>query len=490
MIFFVTAKGQSSYAEAMQQGDVAFIKKDYKTAIKKYYAAQALAPDKENLVREKVNISLDSIDALRTTVRKLKHETVTAKIKVIKSENKTLLAMVKVQNLSDALYFYEGRFALAFSNNKYYFIDKNGDKVEKLRDWDKAEKFEETGFAKVKIAEPGEVKSYMDFILDTSGHYYKSIYNINDIARKFTAVSLSHKKLDSLPTRIFTNQDIQVLILNDNNLFDFSGLIGNLKKLTTLNLYKNNLQGLPNEIEELKELKELNLGRNKLMELPKGIRKLENLEKLNLEFNYLDSFPKEIANLKKLTELNLSSNNLTKLPREIEELGYLKSLDISYNDLNILPSEIVKLKYLTELNLARVRLDSLPDYIGLLTNLKTLYLYGNYFTGLPNQIGKLKNLTGLELASNLLTSLPKSIGNLKSLTWLDLSENSLTFLPKEIGKLQNLTFLGLENNKLTNLPKEIAQLKNLTELNLNGNSIPVHKIIKIKKLLPNCEIKY
>jgi hypothetical protein len=41
ILLFVTAKGQSSYAEAIQQGDAAFNSRQYKTAIDKYFAAEA-----------------------------------------------------------------------------------------------------------------------------------------------------------------------------------------------------------------------------------------------------------------------------------------------------------------------------------------------------------------------------------------------------------------------------------------------------------------
>jgi hypothetical protein len=65
MIFFVAAKGQSSYAEAMQQGDAAFNKGQYKIAINKYFAAEAFDPTKKDVVKEKVKRAFDAIEALR-----------------------------------------------------------------------------------------------------------------------------------------------------------------------------------------------------------------------------------------------------------------------------------------------------------------------------------------------------------------------------------------------------------------------------------------
>lgn len=44
LALFCTAKAQSSYAEAMQQGDTAFKNSHYKTALNKYFAAEAFSP--------------------------------------------------------------------------------------------------------------------------------------------------------------------------------------------------------------------------------------------------------------------------------------------------------------------------------------------------------------------------------------------------------------------------------------------------------------
>ncbi len=65
MIFFVTAKGQKNYAEAMKQGDDAFKNGLYKIAIKKYFSAGAFDPNKKDSVEIKVNMAFDAIEALR-----------------------------------------------------------------------------------------------------------------------------------------------------------------------------------------------------------------------------------------------------------------------------------------------------------------------------------------------------------------------------------------------------------------------------------------
>ena len=65
MIFFVTANAQSSYAEAISQGDDAFRRGEYKIAVNKYFAAEAFDPSKKDIVKEKLKLTFDKIDALR-----------------------------------------------------------------------------------------------------------------------------------------------------------------------------------------------------------------------------------------------------------------------------------------------------------------------------------------------------------------------------------------------------------------------------------------
>ena len=65
MVIFVTAKAQSSYTEAMQQGDDAFKNSQYKTAINKYFAAEAFDPSKKDSVKARLNRIFDAIENLR-----------------------------------------------------------------------------------------------------------------------------------------------------------------------------------------------------------------------------------------------------------------------------------------------------------------------------------------------------------------------------------------------------------------------------------------
>lgn len=86
LILFVTAKAQKNYAEAIQQGDAAFNTGQYKTAINKYFAAEAFNPDKKNEVKEKVNRVFNRIEALRIEADSTKILALKDKERALKAE--------------------------------------------------------------------------------------------------------------------------------------------------------------------------------------------------------------------------------------------------------------------------------------------------------------------------------------------------------------------------------------------------------------------
>src|SRR4051812_37842923 len=74
LALLVTAKGQNNYIEAIQQGDDAFNKQQYKNAINKYFAAEAFDPTKKALVKEKVNRTFKKIEDLRAEAENAKRK--------------------------------------------------------------------------------------------------------------------------------------------------------------------------------------------------------------------------------------------------------------------------------------------------------------------------------------------------------------------------------------------------------------------------------
>lgn len=97
---FFYAQGQHNYTQAIQQGNDAFNKKQYKTAINKYFAAEAFEPTKKDEVKVKVNLAFDAIEALRNKAEialqdKLKSDE--ARNMALRAQNMAVLAQRQTQ---------------------------------------------------------------------------------------------------------------------------------------------------------------------------------------------------------------------------------------------------------------------------------------------------------------------------------------------------------------------------------------------------------
>lgn len=97
IIFFVTAKAQNNYDEAITQGNDAFQNGQYKLAINKYFAAQAFDPSKKDIVKEKLKLTFDKIDALRIEATNSKKDAVDALTEAQKQKALTDKALIEVK---------------------------------------------------------------------------------------------------------------------------------------------------------------------------------------------------------------------------------------------------------------------------------------------------------------------------------------------------------------------------------------------------------
>ncbi len=120
--------------------------------------------------------------------------------------------------------------------------------------------------------------------------------------------------------------------------------------LLRLELGENNLSGLPSSIGNLKKLTFLNISTNNLTELPKSIGNLTSLRIIHLFDNLLTSLPESIGNLKNLKALHIGINQLDTLPQSIRKLTELQYLDVRNNKLTTLSELIGGLRKLDEIN--------------------------------------------------------------------------------------------------------------------------------------------
>ena len=167
------------------------------------------------------------------------------------------------------------------------------------------------------------------------------------------------------------NGRVAELRLGNNNLSGtMPAELGDLSKLTVLDLYKNKLTGtIPPELGNLNNLTHLNLYRNWSGDESSGLTGWSGLS---------GEIPSELGNLSNLTELNLYFNRLTgAVPPELGNLSHsLKELNLGYNQLSgPIPSELGDLTNLILLSLRPNQLSGeIPVELGQLENLQYLYL--------------------------------------------------------------------------------------------------------------------
>lgn len=187
----------------------------------------------------------------------------------------------------------------------------------------------------------------------------------------------------------------------------------------------------------LANLKTLILERNRISDI-NALSNLANLNRLQLKGNQIGDIS-VLSNLDNLTGLVLSSNQISDITA-LSELDKLEHLDLGGNqigDVSVLAN---------------------------LINLRSLYLWDNQISDI-NAIAKLSNLKNLDLSFNQITDI-SALSNLNNLEELDLSFNQIS----DISVLHGLT--------------------NLKKLSLYNNPIPEKQMEKLKKALPDCEIKY
>ncbi|MCC5946193.1 MAG: leucine-rich repeat domain-containing protein [Bernardetiaceae bacterium] len=522
---FYQAQAQSSYQEAIQQGDDAFKKGEFKKAMQKYFAAEAFEPSKRSIVQSKITRVFDKVDGLR-------EQALQAEKRARDSEADAIKNLERALKVSYGTYFYENRFAPAYNSinfptngylGKCYFMDKYGDFVPKLKLWEAIIKsFGNVNGNDFFIADYAIVKKENElvYLLDTLGNtffYYNNEPNSENKQLAEVLILKGNENIEAFNNQIDANKALKALFLTPNGFeninINLSERIETLTDLTDFISLNINLGALPESFTKLKNLRKIDIYASDLSHLPTGFDALENIMVLSLTENKFQTFPEDLYRLNKLEALDISYNQIEHINWSNLDLPNLHELNLSFNRLNTIAPEIGKLTTLRSLDLSNNRFEKLPQSIQKLTklkafynnfhnfeqipqslfalsNLETLGLSRGKIQAIPNEISKLKNLKNLNLSMNTIEKISPNIQTLKSLIALNLAFNKIEKLPNEIGKLESLRILELDGNKLTTIPKGLSQLKNLKVLSLTDNPIPYEEQEKIRKMLPNTEIKF
>lgn len=268
--------------------------------------------------------------------------------------------------------------------------------------------------------------------------------------------------------------------IENKNLTDVPGGLGNLSQLTYLSLALNQLTNVEG-LEKLKKLKTLSLVQNNLTDV-KSLGKLDQLTDLHLWGNKLTELPEGLEKLDQLTYLSLSINKLTDV-KGLNKLTKLVSLDLSKNQL----TDVNGLEKLTQLT--GLGLKDNPDLTkAQIAELQKALPKCKIHSNLPLT----KEESAQVVEAVIRKKLKKPIGELTKadftkVTRLDIRDNGLTDV-KGLEKLTQLTSLDLRDNKLTDV-KVLEKLTQLTYLDLSNNpDLTTTQVNQLKKTMPKCLI--
>ncbi|CAA0810923.1 Protein TOO MANY MOUTHS [Striga hermonthica] len=226
---------------------------------------------------------------------------------------------------------------------------------------------------------------------------------------------------------------LQTLVMRENgHIGPIPHELGNLTRLTVLDLHRNNLNGsIPASLGRITGLTSLDLSRNRLSGPIPDIT-FPSLSVLDFNQNHLNGpLPIPLLSTKSLIKIDLSRNQLSgPIPNNIGT-EYLILLDVSYNTLTApLPTSLKNLK-----SLQALLLNGNPSVSATIPE--------NMFEGLNNLM--MLGLSGMKLEG----SIPESLGRLTMLRVLHLDNNQLNgSIPPSFADLNGLSELRLNNNKL------------------------------------------
>jgi len=393
----VTVQGQcNEFDNLLQKGDnyLKGNKPNYQEAINAYTAAILACSDRAGEAKQRITKMVSDINKLKEnavaaekkatvaetktqlTLAQLKEEQVNTKSALAaaqKAKNEAQAEVARSNRLVKAYQFYANRFALTFGdikeNQAFYFIDVDGERVEKLGEWETARPFDQFGYAKVS-------KKDTLYMLDTFGLFYRSSYNICNIPMSKSFMSVKGSNC----FEVTKNEADRFYAIK---CFEKSAALYRAAK-NCADTNQKQRQELSQKIAACQEEQKKVLIGASIGEVNYSGIMYQSTEAINLNETQFSSFPIQL--------LDFDMTNL--------KILILSGNPTNPNNFQDLPKEIYRLSNLHTLYLQNCLIDSLPDEIGALSNLVNLYLKHNRINKLPNKITGLRNLKYLDLREN------------------------------------------------------------------------------------------
>jgi Leucine-rich repeat (LRR) protein len=212
-------------------------------------------------------------------------------------------------------------------------------------------------------------------------------------------LKLANLGLTELPAAIGRFRDVPRLYAEGNRLATVPDQVGDMFRLTWLNLAQNRITSLPRSLAWLPELRTLYLSKNELTAIPATVFELAGLHTLSIGDNQLTEVPEAIGELSELDDLSLYGNRLRDLPRSLARLP-LTFLHLGDHQWAEPPAVLAEIHTLETLWIASSALERLPAEIVKLPRLKALMLWNSSVSEVPPELFEARHLRELRISDN------------------------------------------------------------------------------------------
>lgn len=273
-----------------------------------------------------------------------------AAIKIQVSRDSLKTVNLLKQKIVEAFYFYNDRYALAFKQGRYGFVNMAGDTLIGYK-FNEATPFgQKYGYAQVKADHvSGKAREYL---LDTTKVLYPLARSIRQLTIDPSCEALITTLRNGADVKnIIENKQLKIVFVEPNyrdNSVLSRRLIGRLRllpQLESVSFTNNGLTSFPRGFLELDNVVTLNLSGNQIAEIASfqvnGMCRLQKITKLDLSNNQLRTLPEDVKMLTTLRYVNLEGNRIS-----TQEVAKIKSwlpkdCDILFKDYQKFPQSIL-----------------------------------------------------------------------------------------------------------------------------------------------------
>ena len=340
----------STCAKMLAEATISFDSSNYTRARDYCEAALLICNAKSTAFEALLKRTNNAIDKQKQDAIDSQNAAKEAAIKIQLSRDSLKMVNLLKQKIVDAFYFYNNRYALAFKQGRYGFVNMAGDTLIGYKFSEATPFGQKYGYAQVKADHiSGKAKEYL---LDTTKALYPLARSIRQLTIDPTCEALITTLRNGADVKnIIGNKQLKILFVEPNyrdNSVLSRRLIGRLRllpQLESVSFTNNGLTSFPRGFLELDNVITVNLSGNQIAEIASfqvnGMCRLQKIAKLDLSNNQLRTLPEDVKMLTTLRYVNLEGNRISTQEVAKIKLWLPKDCDILFKDYQKFPQSIL-----------------------------------------------------------------------------------------------------------------------------------------------------